>query len=278
MSLIQEFKAACETYRDQLLAGRLATAEEITECYPGGAKNDKKHLRGWARAYGLLLGLTRRVEIKDRQNDRTTAGKRAAVLDAIAETPEVVELVSRDADGAPRTLTAYQKGDVALRRIHGLNLQLAELVDAYAALTAHGAREDLELLVRVLDEQSYLQRVIVWIATTAGPRLPFGEDEVRPEVPAALADLSPLDFYLLAQAFQRVNVAPFAALESSTAPRTRPDWSVFWSGMEFETKTPTPVLMRDRGLLSLVATASEHARGRAEAEARAKAERKQGAA
>jgi hypothetical protein len=280
VSLLREFKDGCATLRAQLLGartplvadGKTVDAAYIARYWPGGELNDRKDLKGWARCYGVLVGLTRLFDKTTNPAER--AAKRAAVLDAIAEVPEVVELVRRDAEGAPLSLTVYQKSDVALRVIHGINLQLAEMVDAYALFTEHGTREHVDLLPRILAEQSYLQRVIVWVACTKGAGLPFEEGELRPALPPQFDTLHPLDFYSVAQAFQRVNVAGFAALESSTSPRTRPDWSVFWSGLEFELKTPATRLMRDRGLLSLVATASEQSRGREEAMAKAERERK----
>jgi hypothetical protein len=281
-TLLQEFKQGCRTLKEQLLGlavplvtagGDRVDAAYIAQYWPGGELNQRKDLKGWSYCYGNLISLTRLVERKrDTPEDR--ASKRAAVLEAIAETPEVVELAKRDDEGNQTTLTVYQKSDVALRVIHGLNVYLASLVDDYHVLTRHGTQDDVELVTRLLAEQSYTQRVIVWIATTKGPGLPFGEEEQRPEVPEHLTSLHPLDFYTLAQAFQRVNVAGFAALESSTTPTSRPDWSVFWSGLEFELKTPVPALRRDRGLLSLVATAAEQARGRREAYEQAERESK----
>lgn len=254
--------------------GKTVDADYIAKYWPGGALNDRKDLKGWVRCYGVLTGLTRLFD--KTQQPSQIAARRAAILDAIAEVPETVALVQRDAEGETRTLTVYQKSDLALRLIHSINVILASLVDDYQILTTHGTQDDTELVVRLLAEQSYQQRLLVWIATTPGPGLPFSESETRPELPPPLADLHPLDFYTIAQAFHRVNVAGFAALESSTAPKSRADWSVFFTAMEFETGTPVPRLMRDRGLLSLVATAGEHARGRAEAEDRAKHQRKAG--
>lgn len=254
--------------------GEQVDATYIARYWPGGELNDRKDLKGWARCYGVLTGLTRLLDKSKETTER--AAKRAAVLDAIAEVPEVVELVQRDADGQPRTLTVYQKSDVALRTAQGISVYLASLVDDYHVITQYGTQDDVELVQRCLDEQSYQQRLLAWIATSEGPRLPFPEGERRPTLPDHLATLHPLDFYSLAQAFQRVNVAGFAALEHATKPGSRPDWSVFWSGLEMELKEAAPKLMRDRGLLSLIAMASELARGRAEADAQAKRGRKAG--
>lgn len=267
-TLVQEFKRGCETYREQALNGRLATAEEIAKQWPGGEYNPGKTLKQWAGCYGWLKGLCVQIKARQEKREQDQAAKRAAVLDAIAEMPETVELVGRGADGNPQTLTVYQKSDVALRVMHGVNMVLASLIDDYSAISKHATQDDVELLKRALDEQGYLQRVLVWIATSDGSRLPFPEGQLRPAIPDTLSTLHPLDFYSIAQAFQRVNVAGFAALESSTTPTSRPDWSVFWSGMANETGVAAARLMRDRGLLSLVAEASELARARAEAEKR----------
>jgi hypothetical protein len=280
VTLRQEFKSGCIALREQILGartpliadGRVVDAAYIAQYWPGGSLNERKDVKGWANCYGVLKGLCRLFDKSQQPADR--AAKRAAVLEAIAETPEVVELVGTREDGTQRTLTVYQKGDVALRKVHGLNIQLAQMVDDYAVIAKHGGPDATEALTGCLEMQSYLQRCIVWIATTPGPRAPFADAVRWPDLPPELDDLHGLDFYSLAQAFQRVNVAGFAALESATTPRTRPDWSVFWSGAEEVTGSPAPVLMLDRGLLSLVATCSERARGTEEAHKRAESERK----
>jgi hypothetical protein len=273
VGLVRDYKAACQVLREQLLAGRLATAEEVASYWPGGTENELKGLRAWIycrEQYGRIA-----AKVEQRFADRAADGaaKRAAVLEAIAETPERVELVSRDANGEPRSLTVFQKSDLALRKIHECNVLLGWLVDDYHQRQPDSP-DDLEIIVRSLREQSYLQRLIVWIATTEGPGLPFTESAHNPVLPDELSTLHSLDFYSLAQAMQRVNVAGFAALEAGTAPQTRPSWSVFWSGAEHETGIPAPKLMRDRGLLSLVASNSELVRGREEAQARAEQESK----
>jgi hypothetical protein len=255
VSLLQDFKRGCETYREQAINGRLATPEEIAKQWPGGEYNPGKTLKQWAGCYGWLKGLCVQIKMREEQRARDSANKRTQVLDAIAEIPETVFLMQMGEDGERKTLTVYQKSDVALRVIHGLNLQLASLVDDYKVITEHGSQDDTELIVRLLAEQSYLQRVIVWIATSRGPRLPFEEGDLRPEPPAHLSALHSLDFYTVAQAFQRVN-------------------AVFWSGMEEVTGKPAPELMRDRGLLSLVAAASERIRSQEDARNRAESERR----
>lgn len=277
MGLVKDFKTACQTLREQLLAGRLATPEEVASYWPGGAENDLKNLKGWIYCREQYARMAARVEQRERDRGATQATKRAAVLDALAETPELVELVAVDETGNRRTLTVYPKSDAALRKVHVLNLRLASLVDDYHVISTHGGQNEIDAVETCLYMQGYIQRVIVWIATTEGPRLPFDERVRFPDVPEEINELSPLDFYSIAQAFQRVNVARFAALESATTPKSRPDWSVFWSGMEFETGTPARELMFDRSLTAVVAAASERARGQHEAQQRADAASKRSA-
>lgn len=274
MSLVRDLKAACQTLREQVLAGRLAPPEEVAAYWPGGVENnDLRGWKSWQYCKEQLARMAGRVEQRFADRAADQVAKRAAVLEAIAETPERVELVSREPNGEPRSLTVFQKSDLALRKIHECNVLLGWLVDDYSTRQPD-TPDDLEIIVRSLREQSYLQRLIVWIATTEGPGLPFTESAHNPELPEHLTTLHSLDFYSLAQAMQRVNVAGFAALEAGTAPKTRPSWSVFWSGAEHETGIPAPRLMRDRGLLSLVASNSELVRGREEAQARAEQESK----
>jgi hypothetical protein len=277
-----DLKRGSETYRQQLIAGRLATADELAPYWPGGEENEiaagkRATVRHWLRCYTVYGGFARRVEWREAKRDGSAEGQRRVLLDAIGEVPEVVELMGIDpATNRRRTLTVYQKSDVALKEVHKANMDLAICVEQYEAWTQRDTVAAVEAAGRWLDEMTYLQRLIIWIVTTGGPRLPYPEGERCPDLPPEYADLSPVDFYGVAQAYQRVNVLPLTVLEQSLTPKGRADWATFWAGAEAETGVAAPMLRRDRGLAGLVCTVTERARAqdeaRAEAKARAEAE------
>lgn len=279
---IADLKAGCRAFREQLLAGRLATPEELAPYWPGGAQNGFRPgtkgpgLKNWIRCYTVYGGFARRVEWRHAKADTiSTPAKRQIVLDAIGEVPEVVELLGMDpATGHRRTLTVYQKGDLALKEVHKANGDLAICVEQYDAHVKRDTIEGWEAAKRWLDELTYLQRLIVWIVTSPGPGLPYPEGQLCPTLPVEYSQMSPVDFYGIAQAFQRVNILPLTVLESSIAPKTRADWATFWTAVEFELHTPVPTLRRDRGLAGLIIATHEHARATQEAQERAAADAK----
>jgi len=277
VSYASELQQTCEAYRQQLVAGRLATPEELAPYWPGGDENPlpkgkKATLRHWVRCVTVYGGFARRVEWREAKRDPTgNREKREILLDAIGEVPETVELLGIDqATGQRRTLTVYQKGDVALKEVHKANAELAVCVEQYEAWSKQDTVASLSAAGRWLEELTYLQRLVAWIVPTPGPRLPYAEGERTPALPPEYADLSPVDFYGIAQAYQRVNILPLTVLEQSLTPKGRADWATFWTGAEFELGESVPRLRRDRGLASLVCTVSEHARAQEEAHARAK--------
>lgn len=267
MLRLQEF---CQQYRQSLLVRGHASVEEVRDAWPGSEENPDLTIWGWIRCYGSLRVFLGRIQPKDVEGDRAT--REALVVAALSDAPEVVTLIGTDAAGEPRTMTVYPKSDVALREVHNRNRCLATLVDDAEVLRNDDSLETIELLLRVSEEQSYLQRLITWIIATPGPGLPYPERTRAPELPPELADLTTLDYYLLVEAFQKCNVLRLAALHDSKSSARRPDWAVFFASVAGELGTTTPQLMRDHSLASVLAAAAERARGHDEAMARAKVE------
>lgn len=250
--------------RNSLLARRVVDPVKLTHYWPGGEENTSKKLWGWIRCYAHFYSYSRKPDPAEVEQQRRA--KQEALLEALADQPEVVQLAARNPDGDHETITVYPKSYVALDELHARNLALARLSDQVAAVEAAGITSDVELLMRAYAEQTYLHRVIVWIATTPGPGLPFPEQSQRPEPPAALADLHPGDLYAIAAAFQRVNVMRLTVLEATRKKESAPDWTVFFATLAGE-GPPTDV-MRDRSLSSVLASSAERARGREQAMAK----------
>lgn len=275
---IKEFLAQlsrdCEYRAQGLLARRVATEAQIRAVWPGGAENADTSARGWVVCYGKLSILAGRhaERAETRVTQRVT--ERQALLDAMADVPELVQLTARDAEGNPRTVLVYPKGNVALLEVHQRNRVLARMIDDAAVLEQSQDAADLDVLFRAQDEIVYLQRLLCWIATTEGPRLPYPERTARPVIPEEFSDLSAFDYYAIADALMRVNVLRLSALHDAQRAERAPDWSVFFATLSAELGVPSATLMRDQSLASVIATAAERARGQDEATKRAEAERK----
>lgn len=276
--VLPRLQETCQQYRQSLLVRGKVTRAEIEAVWPGGAENEDRTTWGWVRCYGSLRAMLGRLDPK--VVDFETEKRRRLILDAMAETPEALELTSF-VDGPPadpvgevarRVVYVFPKSDVALTEIHNRNLVLARLVDDAEVLRAHAdTPEDVALLIRATEEQTYLQRLICWIATAPGYGLPYPERTERPELPESVRDLSTIDYYLIAEAFQRVNVLRLAALHDSQTSAKRPDWPVFFATLagELGGDMTAARLMRDRSLAALLAEAAERARGLEEAHQRA---------
>jgi hypothetical protein len=256
-SLLTRLQGFCQQYRQDLLVRQVATADEIAACWPGGADNNDKSTWGWVRCYGSLRVMVARLSPAERA--AAEAQRKQQVLDALSDTPETVEL----SGGVTRTV--YAKSDVALGMIDGLNRKLAAIVDDASVLRLVDTAEAIDLCIRAHSEQSFLQRVMAWIITTPGPGLPFPENAIEVELPDEYASLTPIDYYILAEAFQRVNILRLAMLSDSRTPGKRPDWPVYWASVSGDTGIPVPRLRRDQSLASLLATNAERARAHREA-------------
>jgi hypothetical protein len=273
-------REVCREFKRDLLSAEHATEDEIAAIWPGGKDNPERRIRGWIRCYGKLHAINA-VAVRGRveRGSVTNAERQEATLAALADTPEVVDLIVI-ADEAPRRVTVYPKSYVALNEIGKREAQIAWLVDECTHLEKGGTLDDLDALLRARDEQTYLQRVNAWIATSHGVNgkacgLPFHEEELRPELPADFPDLHPLDFPRIAAAFQRVNKMRLLMLDMSRKSEARADWSVFLTTYAEQTNRATSDVMRDLSLPSVIAQAAERARGHEQATLAAERERKQ---
>lgn len=272
--MIAWLQEKCTGLRDGLVEGNTATAEEVAEVWPGGALNPGRNLKAWITCSNKLHAICARIALKMSRGLENDAERKAAILAALADTPETVTLAGLTEDGEPQYATVYPKSYVALLEIHKRNLMLGVITDGLGLLRERGTADDLELIARIFDEQTYLQRVLAWIATTPGPGLPFGEQTPNPTPPALYSSWHPTDFYAVAAAFQRVNVLRLTLLDQSQRSESRPDWSVFFAMLAGDNR-PTPVVMRDTSLAVVLSQAAERSRGHQQATATAERQRKQ---
>lgn len=266
----------CAEYRALFLEDGIATAADLDPYWPGGEENTLTGQDGWIVAYARCLWcLGRQVgkEEAERTSVRMTHNQ-AEVLRALRADPEVVELLADS--GTARTLTVYPKSALALEHLGAANLVIAFLGDHEQALEAAADADALQLIIDVRHKRGYLERLACWIATHEGPGLPYADHEREPALPQAILDLTPLDFYLIAAACQRVNGERLAALQASGEKGKRADWGGFFVGAASELGVAARTLLRDVSLVEVVATMAEKARVHAEARERAEDERRSG--
>jgi hypothetical protein len=262
---IASLRARCIRLRDGLRDGETATQEELDEIWPGGPDNPGHDLQAWIRCSEQLHAICGRIALKLERGTENEAERRAAQEAALLDTPETVTLAGLDEDGEPQHLIVYPKGGLALTEIQKRSITLAAMADDLALLEQHGTADDVEIIVRVHEEQFYLLRVIAWIATSRGAGIPYEEGDLRPTVPQLYSDLHPADLYLIAAAFQRVNVKRLLLLDRTKRSDTRPTWPMLWASLASELNKTVPEIMRDYSLASLLSQASERARGQEQA-------------
>lgn len=266
-------EARCREYRDIFLDDDTATPEELDPYWPGGAQNPLTGQDGWIVAYGRchwLLGRAIGHEEERTRGQRMGHAERD-VLKLLTDEPERVTLVDRSEDGREQYLSVYPKSAMALEHIAAANLLCAWLCDQITILEQHAEGPlDLERLIEARAMRGYYERLICWIATTKGPQLPYPVEAVRPALPAYIEQLSPLDYYLLCEAFTRIHADRLRALDRMESRGERPDWPGLYVGAASELQVAVSRLWGEHSLGEIAATASEKVRLADEAKARAK--------
>lgn len=264
-----DLRARCERARESLQVRGLATPEEIAGYWPGGEENEATGLGGWVMCFANYLRLLDRISPQARA-DRAAEAERIQ-LAALQRQPQRVELVSRTAEDQPRYLNVYPKAAHALWHLAGRDRVLAQCAGMVERLKLLPDSETVALFPELFREIDYQQRVVVWILTTAGPGLPFPEEEPHPVPPAYVAELDAYDLVRLLRAHHQVNAGRLAVLQDvgglSDGVR-RPSWEVSSLAAQaaVELHTPADVLLRSVPLtqwvtqLHLVSRAREAAR------------------
>jgi len=264
----------CTSLRALFLEDGTASAADLDPYWPGGDENSLAGADAWIVAFTRLHWcLGRQIGKEEAQRQSVTmSAAQADVLRALRADPEEVALV--DDDGTGRSVFVYPKSAMALERIGAIALLTAYLADAEEAIVADIDPESLDLLSQARAKRGYLERLACWIVTHEGPGLPFSAFKREPELPEHIERLTPVDYYLISAAFQRVNGERLKALDATGEKGTRPDWGGFFVGAATELGVAAKSILTDLSLVEVVATVSEKARVHAEARARAEDERK----
>ena len=281
---VRRLKAQCQSLAEDLLLHGQASAEALRALAPGGAENPKRDAWAWVWYLGqlqLLRGRAQGPQGPAREGHEPASRDDAVILAALAARPEMV----RGVDGT--RYTVYPKSLGALLECHAREAVLAKLATLLARLKDLDTHDEhASLVAEACAELGYHTRLLVWIATTEGPGLPFPAGERRPALSDAHAGIDPVTVLEIHRAFARVNWANLRGLESLLAPdpeaggeRRRPSWSVFMGALAIELHEDPVTLIEHRALVSVMASMQLAASSQREAMAEAKrtAEERRGA-
>ncbi len=290
------FKTECASLERAVRALNLATPAELDPHRPGGAENAATDAYGWLAYYRRLQRLHARVEhggsarASAPSPDSASAVDNEIVLAALRLDPVRVELVDSGQD-VPRTLVVRPLSEHALLHLDARDDLLRCLARHAHQLQASLRPDELEIRLQVVEEIAYQQRVCVWICTSeAWPRLPFDPlSDPRPAPPDALDRLHPFDTMRVQAAHHRLNAQALTVArrivslpDDPTAPSS--SWRTFFATLESESNGTIPAsdFMRNRALVSLLASriiaadAEAVAYERAREKAKEEAERERG--
>lgn len=277
--LLRKLEADCETLASTIVHQRFATADELAPHRPGGGENADDGPAGWLRYYAKL----HRIHAVRAEAPATSP---VLVADAMARDRLKLSALNEEPIAIATSVgerRVFPKSKWALDAMAECERRIGYLSERRDAIEAEGPSGlTLDLVKRIDIEMGYQLALIVWVATTEGPGLPFEPfTAMTPAVPAEVMELSPLDCLAIQRAFVECNLLRLLALREQTkAPKpgeSVPMWSGFYAGRAHATGIPARTLYRDRSLPGLVAesaiTGEEQEKARDEAERQHRATR-----
>lgn len=271
----------CTDLRETLLQSNMSTLAEVEMYWPGGAQNREEPPGDWIYCYAQLCGMLRREETPAQMQERQQA--EAAVLAALREEPECVELIARDAEGGPVHLHVYPKSFDTLCHVMARDLELLKLAAVLSLLHEAGVGLVTERGRAIYEEISYQNRVLTWIVTSEGVNLPYPADNPRPDIPDWTQALDAADVVRVLRAHQRVNgqrialIGDLLGASSKGGKKSRgPGWATLAALAATELGTSSRSLLRDWSLAGWLAQMLLAQDAKAEALAEAKAEHSHG--
>lgn len=278
------FRAECGTLERTVTSMGLVTADGLAAARPGGIENPDTGAFGWLQYYRHLHRMHARGSSAEGSAPRGSPPPSETiddeiVLAALREDPLVVELVD-SGSAAPRSLVVRPLSEHALVHLDARDDLLRCLATHAHGLQASQRPEDHVVRLQLVDEIAYQQALCVWICTSdVAPRLPFDPRITpRPEVPATLRELHPLDTVRVQAAHHRLNAVALTVARRLVSLPDDPQqrggsWRTFFSTLEQESNGTVPAaqFMRDRALVGLLAARIIAADAEAKAYERAKA-------
>lgn len=254
LGLVGELKDRCGRLRLHLSVPGKDTESEIEDLWPGGKLNPKRDTLAWARCYADLSRIAGRSERPERD---TTDADEAAITDALAETP--VDVVITKPDGSQMVVGAYPKSFRALEWFRARGKRIAWLIDKRNALEERQDPSVLPLLERIGEEVVAQYALLAEVATTPGCWLPWEPADVPNEPREWAAFIAPGDLLRIYDAFIEANVVRLAIVQRRLSPGKGDDkpltWPELFAMRTAETGVGSAVLLRDRSLVSEIASA-----------------------
>ncbi|MBA2706252.1 MAG: hypothetical protein H0U59_00405 [Gemmatimonadaceae bacterium] len=251
---ISEYQAKCLAFADALRFKRVATEEELGQYAPGSTENPGDDLHAWVFYYAHCVRMCDRLKDSSAKASHQPASE-DVVLEALRDAPESVRLT----DGSE--IRVYPKSFVALRAVQSCQDRINWMLERRDLLSKYQGAEELDFLARVDEAITRDYQVIVLIATSEGPQLPFSPFDGPTEIPERIATLSPVDYVLVHRGFLTANAIRLHVLTtmldqmSGAEGGTRASWSTFFATRAEDSHLPASTLMSDRSLVSQVAAA-----------------------
>jgi hypothetical protein len=276
---LHDLKEKCRALEDVVRGAGIASTDELDAHRPGGEENGDKGQWGWIHWHAQLVRINAEAY---RSTSFRGADPEQTILAALRREPLAVELVLKDAPGAPNPLYIHPKGIDALMWFHEKDQTLTALGALHNALERNPSPEDVAgRLGDVMQEITYQHRLLTWCASHPEPWLPFDRFKTAaPNVPKWTEALDAYDLLRVVQRVRTVNGGRLEALKGMItfdSPGDRPmSWSVFGASIARDENTSTPKVLRNRSLEELVATVALDANQKREAAERARRERSRG--
>lgn len=256
IGLKAELKDRCLRIREHLSARSASSDEEIADVWPGGALNPKRDTMAWARAYADLSRIAGQSESTARES--TADQDEAAVIDALTDQP--ADLVITKPDGSPMAVSVYPKSHRALEWFRARSKRIAWCVAKRDALEKRQDPSVFPLMERVGEEVAFQYALLADAATTPGCWLPWEPVDVPNVAPDWAAFISPGDLLRIYNAFIEVNAIRLAIVQRRLSPSGNADdkplsWAEFFALRTSDTGVASAVLLRDRSLVSEIASA-----------------------
>lgn len=279
-SITRELKERSAEIAETLLFRDLATPEELEAYQPGGKENSDTGTMGVVFYYATMVRMCERIRKIPERADTARAATESEIADALRGAPEYVTLAGLSLKGDPTIVAVYPKGYDCLDWLALRDAEIKWLIEQRQKLIEQAIPVDVDLIDVVSRGIAYLYGLIVHAITSPGPWLPWGDGEPPEELPEDCKDMNPLDVVRIHAAFVRVNQLRLAGLSALLNKKhgdeatKRPSWLSFLATQAAEHGADVKLLMRNRDLPSLIATALVAAEVRQQAIEAAKAKEK----
>jgi len=257
-ALVANLRDKIDFMRGTLEFKKLVREEDVAPYMPGGELNQGPAPMSWIVAYARMIALCQRMPEEDMPSAEREKAEQA-VLDAMANVPVPVELEG-SADGPRVTVHVFPQSFLALERFDLHDRVIGWLTEQRTKLLEQSMSVTGDALLVVGAEIIRQYALIAWAATHPDPGLPPGFTDAEAQPPEWLSSVTPIDLIRIHAAFVEVNLIRLHSLYSllnvsGGSGDERRNWRTWFATRSEDSNVPVDVLMRDRTVGSLVATA-----------------------